>query len=599
MLNWNKNKQNLAGLNNLPPLIKIFSKKFDKKQNFLLWGHNLITVIKGLKFSNERCKIPKDYQIILIDLPYKEESEDKASILKRPNLYDPNKFHNFYNPIGLPAEVYFKGSIEEYFTNLESLIKETWDLLSEQGFFIIKYIGRYRHYLKILLDNTLGYDKFLNEVFIQSPFYQKNSDDSNSLTKEVTSCFFIYTKSENPKIIPSYKEKESGGYWHTMHSKGQGPPRIFKINGKEHKIAPPVGSHWKFKQATIDKRCANGTIKLNTEGKPVYWVEPKQGHIVDNNWLDLEAFALSHLGWELQDKVYERIIQSFSEENGILLHIFVGSGTCAKVTTELNRNYVGIDPRMLGISLCQNFFITNKFSIESIAIGSYQYDYIEEYFENGFIEFICKLLNAKVISNSLIFSAIYNNSLLHISPPHHTFTAHELEICISEFGDFKHIFESFIIIAPDFLEDEKWDQLKSELSNKRQKVQFWKLEQIWEKSKTNGIFLKAPVVEVNMDIINSEFKCEIEDFFFLNDQIISLKIIEFDHTKLTFGRLSHWILQLLDNRGNIVFSKIFHRKIDVLNLEKLIKITLEKEIKLIKLEIYDICGACYKLEKGT
>ncbi|MHA1381277.1 MAG: DNA methyltransferase [Candidatus Helarchaeota archaeon] len=577
------------------PLEELASIVYDNNPNLLLWGHDVTTIIRGLKFSDEDYKLPKEFQVIIVDLPYR--ADDRIEKSKRMNSIDPNNLPNLYIPIDLPSEVFFSGTIDDFFNEIRGLFKESWDLLNEHGFFVVKYIGRYRHYLKVLLDNVLGYNRFINEIFIQQPFYTKVKDDfSNNLTKEVFSCLFIYSKGENPTINPTYKDKKSGGYWHTMHSKGQGPPRIFRINGKEHKLSPPVGSHWKFKQETIDKKFAEGKIKLNQEGQPVYWVEEKQGHIVDNNWLDIEeAFSYDSLGWELNEKIFERIIRSFSNEGDKVLHIFSGNGTAAEVITRLNRLYTGIDPRMLSITLCKDFFIKNKISFICFAIGAYQTNQIEKNSKNSYIKFILNLLNGKEISNSLWFSGFFNNSLIHISPPNHTLTTNELESLIIEFEDFKHIFESIIVISSDFFEDEKWEQIIDNWNKQRKKIRFWKNTELWGKLNINGLFLNPPIVEISAQVKNKELSCSIEDFYFLNPEISNPKV---DKSGSLLEKISHWTLEVLMDKEDIIFSKVYYRSPKNLTLQTSEKIKLNNNsLYIIKIEVFDICGAFYRHEK--
>lgn len=593
MLTW-KTKKIEKELSKPAPLQKIYGEYKDDVSYFLFWGDNPINIIQGLKFSNENTNIPKLYKIILIDIPYFEDPN--TTIISKSNFKTTNTFQNLYNSSNPFSKDYFKGSLEIYFTNLKELFNQSWDLLNEQGFFIIKYTGRYRHYLKVLLDNILGYKKFINEVFIQSPFYQKNlNDPSNNLTQESFSSIFIYSKSENQRIYPDYKDKSSGGYWHTMHSKGQGPERIFKLNGKEIKISPPIGRHWTFKQETIDEMCLEGKIKLNTKEKPVYWIEPKQGHIVDNNWLDINAFKQNIFGWGLSKKVYSRILKSFSKENDVVLHIFYGNESMLEVSQELNRKYVGIDPRILALSICKNFLLNKNLLFNAYSVGIYQGSILEGNKNDGYRKFILNLLNAKELSNSLMFLGIYENSLVHISNFYHTYTFHELESCISELDDFKNLFNSMTIISREFLEDDKWNQIVEDLTNKKL-IQFWNLSSIWKKLGIKGIFLEDPVVEIDIKIDKNLLNISLIDFYFLNDEIIDIRKLNINEKESISYALSHWSLELYDFENNLIFSEIYYRSKEGIKLNLELDLQ-EKEINLIIIEVFDLCGARYKYEK--
>jgi hypothetical protein len=382
-----------------------------------------------------------------------------------------------------------------------------------------------------------------------------------------------------------------------MHSKGQGPAKVFKINGVEHKISPPVGNHWKYKQETIDKMCSEGKIKLNTKGNPVYWVESKEGHIVDNNWLDLKAFKQNIFGWSLDKKVYSRILKSFSKENDVVLHIFYGNESMLEVSQDLNRKFVGIDPRILTLSICKNFLLKNKLLFNAYSVGIYQGSILEGNKNDGYRKFILNLLNAKELSNSLMFLGIYENSLVYISTFYHTYTFHELESCISELDDFKNLFKSMIIISREFLEDDKWNQIVEDLTNKKL-IQFWKLSSIWKKLGIKGIFLEDPVVEIDIKIDKNFLNISFLDFYFLNDEIIDIRKLNIEEKELISYALSHWSLELYDFENNLIFSEIYYRSKDIEGIKLNLELDLpEKEINLIIIEVFDLCGARYKYKK--
>lgn len=596
MISWKETSRKISTME-VPPLMKIFSLKGEEKPNFLFWGHNIHVVLKGLKFSKKNLNIPKKYQIIILELPYWED--DKTKLYQRPAFEDPESYRSFYKEKYLTSSVFFTGSLEDYFENLNELIKNVWDLLSDQGFLVLKYTGRYRHYLKILIDNLLGYNKFVNENILQSPFYQTLKDENNeNLLYDVASWLFIYSKSGKNVINPTFKDKESGGYWHGMDSKGQGSQKIFTINGVKHKIAPPVGTHWKFKQETIDEKCIEGKIRLNpTSGKPEYFVEKKKGFIVDNNWLDLHSFKWFSTGWRLSKKIYQRIIESLSKEQDVILHIFFGSDAAAKIAVNFNRSYVGLDPRILSINSCKKFFIENNISNNCYAIGPYQINIINEFYEGGFNRFILEALNAKIISQSNMFNGIDKQTLIHISPPNNTFTSDDLEKCFLEFEDFKFQFNSILIISNEFLEDDKWGNLLENSYLPKKKITFWKLSDFWSKIKKQGLFIESPSVELNIKQKNDELIISLEDFFFLNKEHCKSERDEKLKTKSVWDNCDHWVLMIYDDRNDLIFYSIYSRvtENEILPVSEVINLN-EISPRLIKIKIFDVIGASYQYE---
>nr|MDO8109127.1 site-specific DNA-methyltransferase [Candidatus Sigynarchaeota archaeon] len=355
-------------------------------QHLLLHGRDIQAILRGLVAS--QAPAPQKYQVIMLDLPiWKDPAIDEMPRPNQPYPATRDKPPGWLG--GSRSAIFASGNVDAYFSALNGVLSSLRDLVDDYGFLIVKYCGRYRHYVKILMDNIMAPSSFVNEVYISSPFYQAvpgstgdrnnaaNAPKKTYLAKEVFSVLLVYSRNPKPRIIPSYKDKKSGGYWHTFFSKGQGPERVFRLGGIEHVIVPPVGSHWKFKQETIDAMCKTphptepGTfmVKLNSQGQPLYWVKVGHGHIVDNNWLDIKSHAFTDLGWELQAAIYDRVIKTFSQEGDAILHVFSGSGECARIAATSSRVYAGIDPREAAIEKCRGVFISNYLPVVELAVS--------------------------------------------------------------------------------------------------------------------------------------------------------------------------------------------------------------------------------------
>ncbi|MFX1255269.1 MAG: DNA methyltransferase [Promethearchaeota archaeon] len=249
------------------------------------------------------------------------------------------KFHNISNHsffttfIDTPPDTYFQA--------IRDLLQATKTYLSSNGFLCLKAIGSKRHYLKIILDQVLGYEHFVNEIIIDSPYVFKNCQNQSFI--EATGSLFLYSSNPRSRINAVRNKIKGGGYWHTMHSKGQGNAKIFTFQGKKHLITPPTGNHWKFKQETIDKMCQEGKIKLNSKGQPLYWIEPTKGRIIDSLWLDLPSYQTSPLGFETSEELLTRLLLLTTKKDDLFVHIFCGSGPGLITAEKIGRKWIGID----------------------------------------------------------------------------------------------------------------------------------------------------------------------------------------------------------------------------------------------------------------
>ncbi len=237
--------------------------------------------------------------------------------------------------------VLIQGNLREYLVSLKTLFQLSKSYLANDGFLAVKVNNGQSSELKIVLDQVFNPSHFVNEIIVNSPIEWKNKDQSLLLR---TNKILLYSPAETPRINPIFNEKESGGYWHTFMSDGQGKPKIFTIDGEKIEIAPPPGTHWKLSQQRIDEKCAIGEIRLNKRKQPEYWVPKKKGQIVGNNWLDISSFELNSWGYvETSSNFLERLIKLCTNEKDMLGCFFCQFGQGLVVAEKLDRYWVGID----------------------------------------------------------------------------------------------------------------------------------------------------------------------------------------------------------------------------------------------------------------
>ncbi|MFX0061107.1 MAG: DNA methyltransferase [Candidatus Hermodarchaeota archaeon] len=298
--------------------------------NLVVYSHPVSALLSLSKtFKNNKAKL------ILVDLPPYMNGVNYNRKKKSPYF----KFHNISNHsffttlIDAPSDTYFQAICD--------LLQATKTYLSSDSFLCLKAIGSKRHYLKIILDQVLGYEHFVNEIIIDSPYIFRNCQNQSFV--EATGSLFLYSSNPRPRINAVRNKIKGGGYWHTMHSKGQGNAKIFTFQGKKHLITPPTGNHWKFKQETIDKMCQEGKIRLNSKGQPLYWIESTKGQIIDSLWLDLPSYQPSSLGFESSEELLTRLLQLTTNKDDLFVHVFCGSGFGLIAAEKIDRKWIGIN----------------------------------------------------------------------------------------------------------------------------------------------------------------------------------------------------------------------------------------------------------------
>jgi len=261
---------------------------------------------------------------------------------------------------------------DEFWKKSEKVINSCRLVLDEKGFIAIKVNGTIKSSLKSRLDIIFGSNHFVNEIIIDSPY--KVWYTPNSTVFERTNYILLYSQNLNPRINPVLNEKESGGYWHSFVSKGQGTPKKFVFKGiGELILTPPPGTHWKLKQESILDLCARGQIKLNKKGNPEYWVPRKKGQIIDSNWLDIQSFEyiFNHLTNSVD--FYKRLLKMCLKKKDLFLDLSANLGVSLTVADQLNLEWIGVEEekyayQLMMRSITNSGIIFSAYNCESLPV---------------------------------------------------------------------------------------------------------------------------------------------------------------------------------------------------------------------------------------
>lgn len=167
------------------------------------------------------------------------------------------------------------------------------------------------HYVKVLMDEVFGEDKFVNEIVWH---YNKFAGKTTGFHSN-HDVIFLYSNSDE---------------------------LVF------NKIRIPVDKQRKQTARVWDSELKKAVQKKDENGELIYYDQTDKG--VDDTWLDIplvnpmakERFDVDY-STQKPEALLERIIKASSNENMVVADFFGGSGVTAKVAHDLGRRFIHCD----------------------------------------------------------------------------------------------------------------------------------------------------------------------------------------------------------------------------------------------------------------
>ena len=276
---------------------------------------------------------------------------------------------------------------EKYLNWMYENLMAIRSVMSENASIYVHLDYHIGHYVKILLDEIFGEDRFLNEII------WKRTGAHNDAVKYgvVHDSIFWYSKnsayifnSKYVELTDTHKstrfrnvEIETGRKFYPgpITAPGNGPARKFR--GKL--LNPPKGRHWSYSQENIDELETQNRIYYSSTGVP-YLKEYEdeyvaKGRRVQSIWDDILP---SKTGKELVDyatqkpeALLERIISASSNNGMIVADFFGGSGVTAAVANKLNRKFIHADININSIQTARDRLKANgaSFAVKKVQDG--------------------------------------------------------------------------------------------------------------------------------------------------------------------------------------------------------------------------------------
>lgn len=306
-------------------------------------------------------------------LEHSFESKVDLIYIDPPFLSGERYFHRIENDSSLAFEDVWKES--KYLEMMRERLVRMCRLLSPEGSIFVHLDWHAVHYVKVMMDQIFGPENFRNEIIVKRGRRKSLQYQFESIDRMHTACDSIlwYSKSAGTKFALPLAEHNSKAKWMGFWSNVSRPTMRYEIFGYT-----PERGQWKWAKAralaaienyrTFEKKLSSRmTLEQYWEasGKklefirkrdgvkyPEYWIPPKTHKLLDNVWLDVEAYNYSTgYGTEKHAELLERIIGQFCKPGGLVADLFCGSGTALAVAEKLGRHWIGCDSSPAAIAV--------------------------------------------------------------------------------------------------------------------------------------------------------------------------------------------------------------------------------------------------------
>lgn len=270
--------------------------------NKIFWGDNLQVMSHLLK--NYRGKV----DLIYIDPPF----DSKADYKKKIDVKGVGKAESDISSF----EEKQYGDIwtnDEYLQFMYERLLIMRELLSDSGSIYVHCDWHKSSYLRMILDEVFGIDRFRNEIVwsyfgfkrATSKKFPQKHDIIYSYTKNVEYTWNVQYKPHSDDYIKRFKKDENG--------------RLYRDD------VNPTGG-----------------------GTRIIYLDEVEGDIIDSVWNDIppvNPVAKERCNYPTQkpEKLIERIIKSSTNPGDIVFDCFMGSGTTQAVAMKLGRRFLGAD----------------------------------------------------------------------------------------------------------------------------------------------------------------------------------------------------------------------------------------------------------------
>lgn len=325
----------------------------DDFRNMLVWGDNRLAIASLLK--DFRGKI----DLIYIDPPFDVGADFSMNVAIGDEAELTLKDQSVLEMVAY-SDMWGKGT-DSYLHMLHERLAPMRELLSENGTLLVHVGWGVSHYVKALLDDLFGTERFINQIIWKRQTAHSDIGQGATHLGRIHDVILLYSKSDrfawNMQYQPYSDEYIKAFYKHVEPGSGRlyrlsdttGPGGASKGNPRYEFLG--VTRYWRFKKERMQQLYEQGRIVQTSPGavpQQKRYLDEMPGVPLQDLWLDIPTVqpqSAERLGYDTQkpEALLERILGLCSNPGDLVADFFCGSGTTAAVAERLGRRWILAD----------------------------------------------------------------------------------------------------------------------------------------------------------------------------------------------------------------------------------------------------------------
>lgn len=243
------------------------------------------------------------------------------------------------------------------------------EMLSEKGSIYVHTDSKIGHYVKIVLDEIFGKERFINDITRikcnPKNFAKKGYGNvKDSILFYSKGADFIWNevsqKVSQSDLAKRFNKRDEKGAYTTIPLHAPGETKNGESGQEWNGLKPPKGRHWRCALSELDSLQKEGLIEWSKNGNP-----RKKIYAKDYGYKKIQDI------WEFKDSqkvlyptqkntaLLRQIILMSSNENSLVMDCFCGGGGFLQEASCLKRKFIGIDESAQAIAINKEWIIQN------------------------------------------------------------------------------------------------------------------------------------------------------------------------------------------------------------------------------------------------